>query len=390
LSSTNGKVMGTAASAFPNPIAAELDDVGPKLTAEALSRRARERRQIQGMVGISYVIDAVILLIYSQAGTVPLATGPAYAACGLFTVACNIVLSEAGFTERFRDHYFVAPQAVVSMTILLAFTYIAPQVGVMFLCTLFIVFNFSSLRSTPWQMAVVWTAMAFGLAVLFLLTDKPIAMPHGTYLERVATMSVFVLTIGRCMFLGMFSNSMRQSLYKNGLKLKEAYRRIEELAELDELTGSYNRRCIMRMLDEEIGRARRLKTPCSIALIDLDWFKRINDAYGHPIGDEVLRTFAITMFANIRNIDRFGRYGGEEFLLVLPDTSTEGAVHNLERLREIIADLDWSAFSPGMQVTISAGVTTLKPDEKPDTFLARADSALYAAKARGRNRIAGA
>ena len=63
-----------------------------------------------------------------------------------------------------------------------------------------------------------------------------------------------------------------------------------------------------------------LKTPCSIALIDLDWFKRINDAYGHPTGDEVLRTFAITVFANIRSIDRFGRYGGEEFLLVLPDT----------------------------------------------------------------------
>ncbi|SDS60066.1 GGDEF domain-containing protein [Bradyrhizobium canariense] len=383
--------MGTAASAFLNPISAELDGVGPtKPTAEALSRRARQRRQILGMVGVSYVIDAIVLLIYSQAGTIPAAIGPAYAACGLFTVACNIVLSEAGFTERFKDHYFVTPQAIVGMTILLAFTYIAPQVGVMFLCSLFVVFNFSSLCSTPRQMAVVWTTMAFGVAGLFLLTDKPISMPHGSYLERVATMSVFVLTVGRCMFLGMFSNSMRQSLYKSGLKLKEAYRRIEELAELDELTGSYNRRCIMRMLDEEISRARRLKTPCSIALIDLDWFKRINDAYGHPTGDEVLRTFAITMFANIRSIDRFGRYGGEEFLLVLPDTHTEGAVHNLERLREIIADLDWSAFSPGMQVTISAGVTTLKPDETSDTFLARADSALYIAKARGRDRIASA
>ena len=102
----------------------------------------------------------------------------------------------------------------------------------------------------------------------------------------------------------------------------------------------------------------------------------------------VLRTFAITTFANIRTIDRFGRYGGEEFLLVLPDTPTEGAAHILERLRHIIADLDWSAFSPGMRVTISAGITTLRPDETPDTFLARADSALYSAKAQGRNRIA--
>jgi diguanylate cyclase (GGDEF)-like protein len=273
------------------------------------------------------------------------------------------------------------------MLIALAFTYIAPEVGGMFLCTLFIVFSFSSLRSTPAQTMVIWTGMTIGLAGLFLLTDKPISMPHGSHLERFATLLVFILTIGRCMFLGIFSSSLKQSLYASGLKLKEAYKRIEELAELDELTGSYNRRCIMRMLDEEIARAGRNGAPCSIALIDLDWFKRINDAFGHPTGDEVLRAFAITVFANIRTIDRFGRYGGEEFLLVLPDTPAEEAARILERLRTIIADLDWSAFSPGLQVTISAGIATLRPDETPDSFLARADSALYAAKAGGRNRI---
>jgi diguanylate cyclase len=119
----------------------------------------------------------------------------------------------------------------------------------------------------------------------------------------------------------------------------------------------------MRMLGDEIARAHRSQTPCSIALIDLDWFKRINDAHGHPTGDEVLRTFAITVFANIRNFDRFGRYGGEEFLLVLPDTPGDDAANILDRLRVIIAALDWSAFSPNMQVTISAGVATLTPDE---------------------------
>jgi len=252
------------------------------------------------------------------------------------------------------------------------------------------VFSFSSLRSTPRQTMMIWTAMTIGLAALFMLTDKPISIPHDSYLERLASMLVFVLTIGRSMLLGIFSSSMKQSLYQSGLKLKEAYKRIEELAELDELTGSFNRRCIMRMLDEEIARAGRSGSPCSIALIDLDWFKRINDAYGHPTGDEVLRTFAITMFANIRSNDRFGRYGGEEFLLVLPDMATDGAVRALDRLRAIIADLDWSAFSSGMKVTISAGVATLQPNETPDTFLMRADRALYAAKARGRDRITSA
>jgi len=382
--------MGTAASPLLNPVADRRKGVDRKPTAEALSRRAHQRRQIQGMVGISYVIDACILLIYARAGTIPVTIGPAYAVCGLLTVAFNIWLSESGFTERFKDHYFVTPQSLVSMTIMLAFAYIAPEVGVMFLCTLFVVFNFSSLRSTPMQTAIVWTAMALGLAGLFLLTDKPISIPHETYLERFATMSMFTLSIGRCMFLGIFASSMRESLYKSGIALKEAYKRIEELAELDDLTGSLNRRCIMRILDEEIARAHRAGASCSIALIDLDWFKGINDTYGHPTGDEVLRTFAITVFANIRNIDRFGRFGGEEFLLVLPDTPHDTATRILDRLREIIADLDWSAFSPGMRVTVSAGVATLASDETADTFLARADRALYEAKARGRNRIASA
>lgn len=382
--------MGTAASPFLNPIAAELEGAGLKPTAKALSRRAKQRRQIQAMIAAGYVLDSLVLLIYAHAGTIPETIVAAYAACGLISVACYLVLSETGFTELFKDHYFTAPQLTVNLAMLLAFTYIAPEAGVLFLCALFVVFNFGSLRSSPRQTAIVWTATALGLAWLFLLTDKPISMPHGSQLERFATMSVFILTIGRCMFLGIFSSSLRQSLYNSGLKLKEAYKRIEELAELDELTGSFNRRCIMRMLGDEIARTQRLKSPCSIALIDLDWFKRINDVYGHPTGDEVLRTFAITVFANLRNIDRFGRYGGEEFLLVLPDTTNDGATRILERLRAIVADLDWNAFSPSMRVTISAGVATLKPDETADTFLARADNALYAAKERGRNRIASA
>jgi diguanylate cyclase (GGDEF)-like protein len=382
--------MGTAAP-FLNPIAAEFEGPGPKPTAAAiLLRRVKQRRQIQAMIAASYLVDGLILLLYANAGAIPFAIGPAFSACGLLSVAFYLLLSETGFTERFKDHYFVTPQLFISVGIMLVFTYIVPEVGVMFLCTLFLIFNFGSLRSTPWQSAVLWTATTAGLAALFLLTDKPIGLPHGNPLERLATTLMFALTIGRCMFLGLFSSSMRYSLYQSGQKLKEAYRRIEELAELDELTGAFNRRCIMRVLEEEISRGQRLGSPCSIALIDLDFFKRVNDAFGHPTGDEVLRTFAITMFANIRTIDRFGRYGGEEFLLILPDTAEQSAARMLDRLRGIVAELDWSAFSPDLQVTISAGVATLRPNETSDSFLARADGALYASKARGRNRITSA
>src|SRR5215469_4992452 len=125
--------MGTTASPFLNPIAAELEGIGPKPTAKALSRRARQRRGIQGMIAASYVVDGLVLLLYARAGAIPETIGPAFAATGLLSVACYLVLSETGFTERFRDHYFVVPQLTVSVAILLGFAYVAPQVGVMFL-----------------------------------------------------------------------------------------------------------------------------------------------------------------------------------------------------------------------------------------------------------------
>ena len=93
------------------------------------------------------------------------------------------------------------------------------------------------------------------------------------------------------------------------------------------------------------------------------------------------------MFANIRGIDKFGRYGGEEFLLIMPDTPQGAAIRTVDRLREIVAGLDWAAISPSMTVTMSAGVTSLRANDTSDTILGRADQALYQAKESGRNRV---
>jgi diguanylate cyclase (GGDEF)-like protein len=378
--------MVTAASPIFDPIA-ETESAGTKSSAAVRARRTRQRRQMMWMIAASYLLDAVVLLIYAYAETIPVGVAAYYLATGIAVVTFYMLLSETGFNDRFQDHYLVVPQSTASMLIAVAFAYMVPEVSILFLCSLFTVFGFGSLRATPRQAAQIWTFTCLALAALFLLTDKAFAMPDGNRMERLATVLMFVLTFGRGMFIGIFSSSVRESLYKSGIKLKEAYRRIEELAELDELTGTLNRRCIMRVLEDLIAGAQRTNAPCSIALIDLDWFKRINDAFGHPTGDEVLRTFAITVFANIRTIDRFGRYGGEEFLLVFPDTDDKSAARILERLRVMIAELDWSAFSPDMRVTISAGVATLRADENADAILARADRALYDAKTQGRNRI---
>jgi diguanylate cyclase (GGDEF)-like protein len=166
--------------------------------------------------------------------------------------------------------------------------------------------------------------------------------------------------------------------------------RVEELAQIDELTGALNRRYILRTLNGELARAAHSAEPCSIAMIDLDLFKQINDRFGHPVGDQVLRGFAIAVSANLRTIDRLGRYGGEEFLLVLPQASQARAAEAVNRLREIVAGLDWSAISDGLAATLSAGVTEIRSGETSDELLARADAAMYRAKRAGRNRVVSA
>jgi diguanylate cyclase (GGDEF)-like protein len=358
---------------------------GPPL--QLTKRRLAHRRQTLALQVASYALGATVLAIYAHAGTIPMLIPSAFFLCGVALIGVFAILSETLVSDRFEDHFLAIFQVGGHVAIQLMFLLAAPQIGYAFLNVLFLIFSVAALRMTPRQAAIAWTFTTLAVMQIFLVLQIPFGIPLATTSERLAAGLCFVLTIGQCAFVGLYGDQMRKRLHKRGVELSEAYKRIEELAELDELTGSFNRRCIMRMLDDEIAHARRLGTPCAIALIDLDWFKRVNDHYGHPTGDEVLRTFAITVFANIRQIDRFGRYGGEEFLLVLPDTPDDEAARTLNRLRAIIADLDWSAFSPGMQVTISAGVATLKPDETPDAFLARADSALYIAKARGRNRI---
>jgi diguanylate cyclase (GGDEF)-like protein len=382
--------MSSAASSLQGQDSGGALTLADGLPLDVLKRRAGQRRQMLAVQAVSCSLITLVLLIYCYAGTITIVIPAAYFVCGIALIGFFVVLSETHVNDRFEDHYLTIFQIGGHVALQLGFLLAAPEIGYAFLSVVFLIFGFGALRMTSRQATVAWSLTTMGLAPVFLFTSTPIGLPITTHIERIAAMLCFVLAIGQCAFVGLYGSSMRQSLYKRGFELKEAYKRIEELAELDELTGSFNRRHIMRMLDDEIARAHRSQAPCSIALIDLDWFKRVNDAYGHPTGDEVLRTFAITVFANIRNTDRFGRYGGEEFLLVLPDTANDVAARTLDRLRAIIAELDWSAFSPGMRVTISAGVATLKPIETADTFLARADNALYAAKAQGRNRIASA
>lgn len=351
-------------------------------------RQARQRRTMLYLIGVSYLVDAALLLIYGLAGIISQTAGLGLAACGLTIVAGYLAILSSGRCTRWPEHLWVIPQMVIHLTVQVVFAWMCPEIGFLFMCGVFVMCSFAAMRATLQEALIDWSLIALAVGILFLLLDQPLSLPQNTTFEKMMAVLVLVSGFGRCLYLGTLSAALREKLYRRSIELKKAYDKIEELAELDELTGAMNRRSIMHSLEDQIASAPRSGEPLTIALIDLDWFKRINDLFGHPTGDEVLKTFAISIFANIRTTDHFGRYGGEEFLLVMPKTQMPDAAFLLERLRAIVAELDWSAFSEGMQVTLSAGVATLAPNETPEALLARADAALYEAKELGRNRIA--
>ncbi|MEQ6289853.1 diguanylate cyclase [Vogesella sp. GCM10023246] len=165
---------------------------------------------------------------------------------------------------------------------------------------------------------------------------------------------------------------------------------LQRLANTDELTGLYNRRQFMLRTSEEIARSHRWERPLSLAMLDLDHFKLLNDRYGHPFGDEVLRRFAACCQTAVRLEDVCGRLGGEEFAILLPDTDRYSARQVMERVREAVAALELSNPLGGepVQFTVSIGISELYPGDATATpMMARADAALYLAKQEGRNLV---
>ncbi len=173
-------------------------------------------------------------------------------------------------------------------------------------------------------------------------------------------------------------------------RLRETYRQSLELAATDPLTGLNNRRYLSNHLGRQITRAKETRKACSILMVDVDHFKRINDTYGHPAGDEVLKALSERLKFNIRGIDLACRYGGEEFVIVMPEADMATAEKVAERLRESIAERTFELGNNRGLITVTAsiGVASLEAgDVNASSLIERADKALYAAKAAGRNKV---
>ncbi len=170
--------------------------------------------------------------------------------------------------------------------------------------------------------------------------------------------------------------------------LDESEKQLVELATTDPLSGLLNRREGLRRFQVEISRSFREKFPLSILLIDIDFFKQVNDNFGHQVGDEAIRLVADTLVSTLRDYDIVCRYGGEEYLVILPATGLAKALEAAERIREVIEDeVIQTRTGDEINLTVSSGVTSLQPNDSLDSLIYRADNALYIAKEDGRNQV---
>lgn len=163
-----------------------------------------------------------------------------------------------------------------------------------------------------------------------------------------------------------------------------AKKEVERLSEIDKLTGIYNRRKLDEYMESELTRAKRYHQPLSFIMLDIDHFKHINDTYGHPVGDASLQTLAKILADNLRKSDILGRYGGEEFLIICPETNSAETALLAEKLRSCVENYTFSDIN---SMTISMGVAEFKATDTVKELLARSDQALYQAKHNGRNRV---
>lgn len=346
------------------------------------------RKRRLGMSFITYLATFLVVLLFAFQGLVPLPIAIHFL---LFSLVVNGLIwacIHLNLNLKLRDPSMTMLQITLSQwpALWLMFFLEAGQARAIFLLITVVPLLYGILALTVRnfiQVSIIFL-IQYGVLHLALWQLRPQVLE--TSLELVQ-LFVFIMVLAEVALIGGFISGLRDKVRQRNQELKDAMERIQELVNIDELTGVYNRRRIVQALSEESNRLRRTPGAFSLGIMDVDHFKDVNDTYGHQAGDEILRELAKAVVGELRAIDSFGRYGGEEFLLVLPQTALAGARIKSERLCKTIAGLRFKGLPSDFSVSVSVGVAEAFPQENTEDTLARADRALYVAKENGRNQV---
>ena len=300
----------------------------------------------------------------------------------LFTV---FVLVRSGWSQRFSDPVVTLPHALVSIALcFMAYLQVGEhRASVLILVAEAIVMCMFRLRPTQMVVLGMSSVGMLLLCVLGLTWADPVRYPASTSLMH------FVIGGSTLLILSLVAKWVTDIRVRIGLQSKElsqALNTLQHMATQDSLTGLLNRRIMVDLVETELKLVERHGHPMTVALVDLDHFKSINDRFGHQAGDAVLIGFANLAQSQLRQVDKVARWGGEEFLIMLPQVKAAEALTALERLRLSMGSHGFTGH-PGVGATFSVGLAQARAGESLEHLIERADQALYQAKENGRDRV---
>jgi diguanylate cyclase (GGDEF)-like protein len=331
-------------------------------------------------VGISYLIDTVLLFLFFLVGTIQIDAPLFYGMAGLFHVLLFSLLHWFGISERLQNRHMTIWQMAYAICVQLIGIKLAPQISPFFLGVMFIVFAFGTLRISFSEALAVWLVSTLAIAMAIFTKSANLTLLKGTLIEYFLVAVSFSLILLRTIALGYYATMLRTYIFKRSLSF-------EKKATHDALTGVLNRWVLDGIMNEQFSLYTRKGIPCSLAMIDIDHFKQVNDGFGHATGDQILKAIVDEIRGEIRDSDKLVRYGGEEFILIMAATSLDEATVLAERIRSRISQSKWQELLDEYVITVSIGVAGLTETDNAEDPLTRADAALYEAKQLGRNRV---
>lgn len=363
-----------------------------RMTRIMLGTEPRMRLRMTILMSVMSVYAGCCVLAYwgASQGLIKPAFADRLLWAAVLTQAAFFIATRSGWVARVKDSSLMMAQNVLSVALITyAYTQIVSEQRGLVLLIISLVATFGMYTLSPRQAIFVGVTatLSLGAAMLVLSHAEP-----GFFRPELELLR-FQLLAGIMPALTLtahFITSFRESLKREQSELRRALARVQQMADHDALTGLVNRRHMQDLLEQRCAdSAQQLAgsaTSHCVVLIDLDHFKRINDSYGHQIGDEVLRAFSQAAQANLRSTDVIGRWGGEEFLILFANTTLSEAREVLRQISEALESLQVCATVPDLRVRFSAGVAEHRLGYTLDQTLEGADRALYRAKAEGRNR----
>jgi diguanylate cyclase (GGDEF)-like protein len=294
-------------------------------------------------------------------------------------------LIQSGRTLRWRDPLMVLPQVLFGVAVV-ALTYhlidISRGIAFMWLAVI-VVYD---MRRLPVKQVRLVIAVATILQLANFLSIWAGNPSEPVLIDEMLNLVCLALLLPTLAMVSSQTRAWVKQRKEQNIKREQTLQTLSFLSAHDALTGLYNRRHMLESLEQEVRKTARFGMPFTVAMLDIDFFKRVNDQHGHAVGDAVLRRFSDIASSMFGPLETVARWGGEEFVILMPETDEDHAYHRLQALRTAVHKHDWGNEHPGLRVTFSAGLAVYR-DGSVAQLMEVADLALYGAKHAGRDRV---